>query len=99
MQGFLKLLISSMAFLYTAACFTQPDFDNIEIQTLQVRDNIYILVGAGGNITVQLGNVNWPKDNRFSNVRFWPKVDLFSCQLKINRALLFSLLLSTQTLT
>jgi len=55
MQHFLKLLISSMAFLYTSACFAQPDFENIEIQTLQVRDNIYMLVGAGGNVTAQIG--------------------------------------------
>jgi cyclase len=33
----------------------QPNFDNVEIHTLQLRDNIYMLVGAGGNITVQVG--------------------------------------------
>ena len=33
----------------------QTDFDAVEIQTLKVRDNIYMLVGAGGNITVQTG--------------------------------------------
>jgi len=34
----------------------QQDFDAVEIQTLKVRDNIYMLVGAGGNITVQIGD-------------------------------------------
>ena len=34
----------------------QPNFDAIEVRTLQVRDNIYMLVGAGGNMTVQVGN-------------------------------------------
>ncbi len=32
------------------------DFDDVEIQTLKVRDNIYMLVGQGGNITMQTGN-------------------------------------------
>jgi cyclase len=34
----------------------QQNFDNVAIQTLHVRDDIYMLVGAGGNITVQIGN-------------------------------------------
>jgi glyoxylase-like metal-dependent hydrolase (beta-lactamase superfamily II) len=33
----------------------QQNFDNVEIHVLPVRDNIYMLVGAGGNITVQVG--------------------------------------------
>ena len=32
-----------------------PNFDNVEIKVLPVRDNIYMLVGAGGNVTVQTG--------------------------------------------
>jgi len=34
----------------------QQDFDAVEIRTLQVRDDVYMLVGAGGNITVQVGD-------------------------------------------
>ena len=34
-----------------------PNFDNVEIRVLQVRENIHMLVGAGGNITVQTGPV------------------------------------------
>ena len=32
------------------------NFDNVEIHVLQVRENIYMLVGAGGNITLQTGD-------------------------------------------
>ncbi len=34
----------------------QQDFSSVEIGTLRVTDNIYMLVGAGGNVTVQIGN-------------------------------------------
>lgn len=34
----------------------QENFDNVVIHTLPVRDNIYMLVGQGGNITVQVGD-------------------------------------------
>ena len=32
------------------------NFDNVEINVLEVRENIHMLVGAGGNITVQTGS-------------------------------------------
>ena len=32
------------------------DFSKTKIEALKVRDNIYMLVGEGGNITVQIGN-------------------------------------------
>ena len=42
--------------LIVAAVFAAAaSFDNVEIHVLPVRDNIYMLVGAGGNITVQIG--------------------------------------------
>ena len=34
----------------------QQDFSKVEIHTLKVRDNLYMLVGSGGNITVQVGD-------------------------------------------
>jgi cyclase len=42
---------------YGGAVCAQPqqNFDAVEVHSLQVRDNIYMLVGAGGNITMQLG--------------------------------------------
>jgi glyoxylase-like metal-dependent hydrolase (beta-lactamase superfamily II) len=33
----------------------QQDFDNVQIDTVKVRDNVYMLVGAGGNTTVFTG--------------------------------------------
>jgi glyoxylase-like metal-dependent hydrolase (beta-lactamase superfamily II) len=34
----------------------QQSLDDVEIHTLHVRDDVYMLVGAGGNITVQIGD-------------------------------------------
>lgn len=34
----------------------QQNFDAVEIEALRVRDNVWMLVGAGGNITVQTGD-------------------------------------------
>src|ERR1700685_849786 len=33
----------------------QPDFNTVEIHTLPVQGNVYMLVGGGGNVTVQAG--------------------------------------------
>lgn len=33
----------------------QQNFDNVEIHVLPVQGNVYMLVGAGGNITMQVG--------------------------------------------
>lgn len=33
----------------------QPNFDKVEVHTLPVQGNVYMLVGAGGNITVHVG--------------------------------------------
>lgn len=32
------------------------NFDNVEVHPLKAQGNVYMLVGAGGNITVQVGN-------------------------------------------
>jgi glyoxylase-like metal-dependent hydrolase (beta-lactamase superfamily II) len=37
------------------SALAQQSFDDVEIQTLHVRDDIFMLVGAGGNVTVQIG--------------------------------------------
>jgi glyoxylase-like metal-dependent hydrolase (beta-lactamase superfamily II) len=39
----------------TAAVAQQQDFSKIEIDAVKVTDSIYMLVGAGGNTTVQFG--------------------------------------------
>lgn len=41
--------------LLAPATQAQQNFDEVTIEALQVRDNIYMLVGSGGNITVQTG--------------------------------------------
>src|SRR5262249_2888467 len=33
-----------------------PDFSKMEVQTLKVQGNVYLLAGAGGNIAVQAGD-------------------------------------------
>jgi glyoxylase-like metal-dependent hydrolase (beta-lactamase superfamily II) len=34
----------------------QPNYDAVQIDAIKVRDNLYMLVGAGGNTTIQFGN-------------------------------------------
>jgi cyclase len=46
------LLVLSTAGLLRAQ---QQNFDNVQIHVLPIRGNVYMLVGAGGNITVQVG--------------------------------------------
>src|ERR1700686_2127593 len=33
-----------------------PDFSKLEVQTLKVQGNMYLIAGAGGNIAVQAGD-------------------------------------------
>ena len=33
-----------------------PDFSKMEVQTLKVQGNVYLIAGAGGNIAVQIGS-------------------------------------------
>jgi cyclase len=35
---------------------TTPNFQTVEVQSIPVQGNVHMLVGAGGNITVQAGN-------------------------------------------
>lgn len=51
-----KLLVVFLVGLVSPLLLAQQDLSEVEIQTLKVRDNIYMLVGAGGNITVQTGS-------------------------------------------
>ena len=52
-----SLLVVAAVFASAASAQNrgQQNFDNVEIHVLPVRDNIYMLVGAGGNITIQVG--------------------------------------------
>jgi cyclase len=40
----------------TAVAQQNQNFDNVQIDTVKVRDNIYMLVGAGGNTTIDVGS-------------------------------------------
>ena len=52
----LSVLGALLVLFAGSGAIAQQDFDGVEIETLHVRDNIYMLVGAGGNITVQIGD-------------------------------------------
>jgi cyclase len=45
----------ALALVGLAGLIGAQNFDNVEIHMLPVQGNIYMLVGAGGNITVQVG--------------------------------------------
>src|SRR5579864_2491417 len=49
--------IASFLLLIGAAVIAQPqqNFDNVQIHVLPVQGNVYMLAGAGGNITLQVG--------------------------------------------
>lgn len=54
----IKGISASLCFclpLFPAISIAQQNFDDVEVQALHVQGNIYMLVGAGGNITLQAG--------------------------------------------
>jgi len=51
------LLAVGLAILGTVGATTQTqNLDKVEVHVLHVQGNVYMLVGAGGNITVQIGD-------------------------------------------
>src|SRR5262249_7072210 len=52
------LVLSSFFLLIPRFAFTQQNqnFNSVEIRILAVHDNVYMIVGAGSNITVQTGS-------------------------------------------
>ncbi len=56
MRGLFTTVCLIAGLLFASTVGAQQDFSAVEIHTLHVRDNIYMLVGAGGNITVQIGD-------------------------------------------
>ena len=51
------LLAVSLTILGTVGAATQTqNLDKVEVHVLHVQGNVYMLVGAGGNITVQIGD-------------------------------------------
>ena len=52
---YLKFLLVTIAF--SVVSFTRAqNFDNVTITTTKLSDNVYMLVGAGGNIGVSVGD-------------------------------------------
>lgn len=54
-KAFTRVLVLGLGLSSATLLQAQQNFDDIQIEVLQVRDNIYMLVGSGGNITVQIG--------------------------------------------
>ena len=55
----LVLTLAAIGALYERPGWSQTartNLDSVEIQTIPVQGNVYMLVGAGGNMTVQVGN-------------------------------------------
>ena len=50
------LLVLATAVVAAAPARAQSGFGDVEIAVWPVRDNVYMLVGAGGNVTVQFGD-------------------------------------------
>jgi glyoxylase-like metal-dependent hydrolase (beta-lactamase superfamily II) len=53
------LIIAAIGLLLSLASLAQaqaPNLNNVEVHILPVQGNVYMLVGAGGNITVQVGS-------------------------------------------
>ena len=49
------LVVGAALAVGTAIAQQNQNFDNVQIDTVKVRDNVYMLVGAGGNTTVFTG--------------------------------------------
>jgi len=56
MRNFLFLTILFVFLFSNKTLFAQRDFSKVEIKAEKVSDNIYMLVGSGGNIGVVVGN-------------------------------------------
>ena len=50
------LVVGAALAVGTAIAQQNQTFDNVQIDTVKVRDNVYMLVGAGGNTTVFTGS-------------------------------------------
>jgi cyclase len=52
---FVYTLLSFVALLMATPALAQQNFDAIQIETVPVSGNVYMLVGAGGNVGVSIG--------------------------------------------
>ena len=51
-----QMVLTMLCLARAAQAQQQPDYDKVVIQTVQVSDGFYILVGAGGHIGVSVGS-------------------------------------------
>ena len=49
------MLAVFVSYALTLTAFAQGQFDNVQIKTVKVSNNVYMLVGAGGNIGLSIG--------------------------------------------
>ena len=49
------LLSGMILLLAVAGVITQPNFDEVKISTTKLAENVYVMMGAGGNIGVSPG--------------------------------------------
>jgi len=56
MKKSLTFCILLLLFVVVARAQENPNFNNVQIHVLPVQGNVYMLVGAGSNVTVQVGN-------------------------------------------
>jgi glyoxylase-like metal-dependent hydrolase (beta-lactamase superfamily II) len=69
---------AALAFGGGAAVAQQQDFSNVVIDAVKVTDNIYMLVGAGGNTTIQFG----PEGVLVVDTSFAPMSDKILAEIK-----------------
>ena len=50
------LVLAAVATLGVAGMMAQQNFDDVEVQSVHVKGNIWMLVGAGGNVTLSVGD-------------------------------------------
>ncbi len=51
-----RLILATLSVALASAPAWAQNFDDVEIQTVQASDNVYMLVGAGGNIGLSVGD-------------------------------------------
>lgn len=54
-RSYSKVLLMVLGLLAAGAAQAQRDFSQVEIETQQVGDGLYVLIGAGGNIGLSVG--------------------------------------------
>ena len=48
--------LAAVLTLGVAGIFAQQNFDDVEVQSVHVQGNVHMLVGAGGNVTISVGD-------------------------------------------